>query len=270
MQHRLSHLIWKLKQFVRWKANQFRAGLLRCIFDQKDAPPFQVTERAAVVISPHPDDETLGCGGLIASKRRKDVPVTVVFLCDGQSSCGFRPRRTPEQVIAIRRREALAATSILGVPESSVHFCSVPDSTLNALSAEQQKRLINRIVQVLREQQPGEVFVPHQHDGHSDHEAAYRLVGRAVELAAISAKIIQFPVWLEWCQVLGCLKTLLLRRQAQRLVIQSSHRQKMLAVRCYRSQRRALPWGFLQLFTRPVESFMPAGDAHSISADGNN
>jgi LmbE family N-acetylglucosaminyl deacetylase len=39
-----------------------------------------------VVFSPHPDDETLGCGSTIIKKKRLGADVTIVFMTDGSKS----------------------------------------------------------------------------------------------------------------------------------------------------------------------------------------
>ena len=68
--------------------------------------------RPVVVLAPHPDDETLGCGGLIALKRSLGAPVRVIFMTDGAGSHSGvdRPALT-----ATRKEEASAACNVLGV-----------------------------------------------------------------------------------------------------------------------------------------------------------
>ena len=86
--------------------------------------------RPTVVVAPHPDDETLGCGGTIARLRDADIAVGVVFATDGASA---HRGRVGEQVLARwREDEAHAAAAALGVDGSSLRFCRVPDGTLQA------------------------------------------------------------------------------------------------------------------------------------------
>ena len=68
-----------------------------------------VTDQAAasscVVIAPHPDDETLGCGAIIARKRAAGTNVRVVIVTDGRRS--HRSDKIPvHRLIALRRKEA--------------------------------------------------------------------------------------------------------------------------------------------------------------------
>ncbi|MEO1183999.1 MAG: PIG-L family deacetylase, partial [Cyanobacteria bacterium J06636_27] len=44
--------------------------------------PIEANKKSALVFSPHQDDETIGCGGMIALKRSQAIPVKVVFLTD--------------------------------------------------------------------------------------------------------------------------------------------------------------------------------------------
>ncbi len=53
--------------------------------------PLVFNQQLAMVFSPHQDDETLGCGGMIARKREQGIPVVVTFLTDGRGSHGLDP-----------------------------------------------------------------------------------------------------------------------------------------------------------------------------------
>ncbi len=59
-----------------------------------------------IVFAPHQDDETLGCGALIAHKRNDGQPVHVVFLTDGSCSHPNHPRVTPVEIAELRAQEA--------------------------------------------------------------------------------------------------------------------------------------------------------------------
>jgi N-acetylglucosamine malate deacetylase 1 len=62
------------------------------------------SQKSAMVFSPHQDDETFGCGGMIALKRAQGIAVQVIFLTDGQGSDQLNP-----QIVQIRASEALTA-----------------------------------------------------------------------------------------------------------------------------------------------------------------
>ncbi len=145
--------------------------------------------RPTIVFAPHPDDETLGCGGIIAKKRQAGANVTVVFMTDGSGSHGqFMP---PQELAAMRRREALAACRELDVPEDDIAFLDFPDGALRqheAAAAEQ-------ISGLLRENRPKEIYFPFWADGPADHVATYRAVRRALAADVNSAVLNAYPVW---------------------------------------------------------------------------
>lgn len=102
-------------------------------------------EGSIMIIAPHPDDETLATGGIIAQARQNGQEVHVVFVTLGdafiwspvhslsgylQDGLGYR------ELGEIRRQEALEATGILGVPEENVIFLGFPDGGLIKLLTE--------------------------------------------------------------------------------------------------------------------------------------
>ncbi|HLL52387.1 MAG TPA: PIG-L family deacetylase, partial [Myxococcaceae bacterium] len=84
--------------------------------------------RGAMVFAPHPDDETLGCGGTILRKRRAGAEVRIAFLTDGAASHAHLVPR--EALRALREREALEAAGALGVEASRVCWLGFPDGEL--------------------------------------------------------------------------------------------------------------------------------------------
>ncbi|MDR3553655.1 MAG: PIG-L family deacetylase [Syntrophobacteraceae bacterium] len=95
-----------------------------------------------VIFAPHPDDETLGTGGLICEAIRRNAQVTVVLLTDGSRShdtkayeafLNLRNRSIKEPMGDIRRHEVLHAIGELGLDKSRVIFLGYPDGGMRAL-----------------------------------------------------------------------------------------------------------------------------------------
>jgi LmbE family N-acetylglucosaminyl deacetylase len=89
-----------------------------------------------LVLAPHPDDEVLGCGGLLQRAVSLHLPVEIAFLTYGDSNEGsfLAYRLHPvlrssavERMGELRRREALAADALLGVPAGRLTFLGYPD-----------------------------------------------------------------------------------------------------------------------------------------------
>ena len=154
------------------------------------AGPRHLTAGGAVlVVAPHADDETLGCGGTVAQLCEAGHTVKVLILSDGTSSHAVQ---NPEALARMRRDEARAACAVLGIAEADVHFCNLPDGRL----AECVTDAAEEVVTVVRRDAVGIVFAPHTHDVHDDHEATNRIVVRALRDAGRAVTLFEYPVWL--------------------------------------------------------------------------
>ena len=215
-----------------------------------------------MIISPHPDDETLGCGGLIALKRSQDVPVQIVFLTDGTAAPAPDAAMTCVELAALRRREAVSAARILGVEDSDVHFLGGPDGALGMLSATNHAALIERLRGLLETGRPGQVFVTHRRDCHPDHEAAYGLVREAIEELGFAVELFEYPIWMTWSAPVFFQLKLRQLAGARRLEIGTVIARKLEAIDAYRSQCVTLPCGFLDRFRMPYEVFFHATESN--------
>ena len=145
--------------------------------------------RPAVVFAPHPDDETLGCGGTIAKKRSSLAPLTIVFMTDGSAS---HPDLMPKhRMREVRKSEAVDAARALGVPDESVLFLDFGDGELEA----QADAALQRVSSILRSHREEDVFVPYHRDGTPDHNATHRIVTSAVARGGGHHTVYEYPVW---------------------------------------------------------------------------
>lgn len=147
----------------------------------------------ALVVAPHQDDETLGCGGTIARKADAGATVSVLFMTDGGGSHAHLMAR--EELTRLRRSEALSACRLLGVPEDRVHFLDFRDGELSSDFI----RASESVAQVIKALRPAQVFVPHQEDGLSDHDVTHEAVARACRLSGLTPLWLEYPIWL-WDQ----------------------------------------------------------------------
>lgn len=212
------------------------------------------SHKSAMVFSPHQDDETFGCGGMIALKREHDIPVAVAFLTDGQGA-GNSEANSPNTIIQIRQQEAVNALEILGVKSSEIHFLEKPDGTLPYLDNQERAKTITQVADLLKHYQPEEVYVPHRKDCHRDHEATYELVKAAIAQAGITVELLQYPIWLFWRAPLFILLKLQDIAAAYSLSIASVQDKKNQAISSYCSQIPHLPRGFIQRFSSSHEIF---------------
>jgi LmbE family N-acetylglucosaminyl deacetylase len=148
--------------------------------------------RPAVVFAPHQDDEVLGCGGTIVRKLSAGAEVTVVFMTDGSAAHGGL--MADDEMKRLRAGEALAACRVLGLPAERVLFLELKDGQLGRHLDE----AVSRVRELLRRLRPAEVFIPHYHDGSSDHLATTDAVLAALRAEFWPAAVYEYPVWL-WC-----------------------------------------------------------------------
>lgn len=142
-----------------------------------------------VVVAAHPDDESLGAGGLVASATRRGVAVEIVSATDGEGSHPDSPTHPPEDLAVVRAGEARQAASALAVPVELVHRLCLPDGGVG----EHQDDLTGRLVEIVGDGRGTVIVAPWRRDAHPDHEAA----GRAAAAAArrTGADLWEYPVW---------------------------------------------------------------------------
>lgn len=120
-----------------------------------------------LVVAPHPDDESLGCGGTISRLRQLGCPVHVVFVSDGSMSHPNSPTYPADRLRALREAEAREAVEILGIAPEQVTFLRLPDSRVPGPSQPEFSGAVTSMVQVLTRVKPTTVLVPWRRDPHS-------------------------------------------------------------------------------------------------------
>lgn len=153
-----------------------------------------------LVLAPHPDDEVLGCGGILAKHRKQKDRVKVIYLTSNRR----------------RREEARLSTQILGINELS--FLGFEDGHLSA-----GKKEVASIEKVLTNFKPDIIYAPYFIDSHSDHQATAEILGQAVKKSRFQGKIWSYEIW-----------TPILANRIIR--IDDVFAQKVLAIKAYQSQ----------------------------------
>lgn len=140
-----------------------------------------------LIVAPHPDDEILLFGGLIAHQLDAGSTVVVLTVTDGEAAY---PGREPQLLAEIRRREQHEALRVLGGTDLRVVRLGVPDGAVASFST-----TISDAIGELSEPD-GLVAAPWHLDHHTDHEA----VGRAALVACRRAEVqlVQGLFWSWW------------------------------------------------------------------------
>ena len=176
----------------------FRARFIRIITRNKDK--ICVGNEKCIILSPHPDDETIGWSGLIQHLISNGQRVDVIYMTGGGKShsgcCNIE-----ETTLIIHRRElAKKSASILGIPQKNLHFLDYPDGGVTFSCHETE-----RLKTLLCELKPDAVFIPHKGEGWSDHIESGNIVkflledNEAVEIYEYCVWFWYYNVWnIDW------------------------------------------------------------------------
>ena len=219
-----------------------------------------------LVVAPHPDDETLGCGGAIAALRSIGLSVQVLVMSDGTQSHPNSVAYPAPKLRALRESETRCAMNLLGVEASHITFLRLPDGALPISGTVEFGVALEQCCDYLAAVVPAVVFAPWRFDPHPDHRSTWNLIHSALSQVRISrnpvSRVLEYPIW-DWD---------IAQRQASkvavtswRLDISDTVQLKQRAIAAYRSQTTGLidddPQGFcltlemLANFAQPWELY---------------
>ena len=142
-----------------------------------------------LIVAPHPDDEVLGCSGLIQRLLSEGKQVDVVILSGGGKSHAGCCKIDEATLIESRRNLSRKAAKVLGLPLENLHFLDYPDGSIafDCSETDQLKKLIDTL-------QPEAIFIPHKGEGWSDHLEAGRIVRKLVGETS-GVPLYEYCVW---------------------------------------------------------------------------
>ena len=146
-----------------------------------------------VVLAPHPDDESLGCGALLLHAFAHNG-AHVVCMTDGSASHPGSSEWTPQRLAECRRSELKTAVSLLGVAAKDFTLLGFPDGRLHEYNA---RLVAGQIAEVVQGTGATRIFAPALEDHHSDHKATARIASELQE-ADQDRQIYSYPVWSRW------------------------------------------------------------------------
>lgn len=118
-----------------------------------------------IIVSPHPDDEVLGCGGIIRHYLDLSLQVYVIIMTHGEL-CNIQ-YCSKEETVRHRSKLTKDAMNVLGLPENHLIQLNFPDCEINKRDETEVRMLIT----ILEDIDPDVVFIPHPFDRHGDHIA---------------------------------------------------------------------------------------------------
>lgn len=226
------------------------------------APLATITGNAPVLIlAPHADDESLGCGGLIAAASAAGHPPYVLVLTDGTGSHPRSRAYPAARLKVVRQQEARRAVTILALPADRIGFLDLRDTAAPTEGAGFDAA-VTSILSVVELVGATTIIAPWRHDPHCDHLAAHCM---AVAAATRSAtRHLAYPVW-GWTLPADTVLDGAVP-EGVRLDISPHTAAKQRAIAAHASQYAGLirddpsgfqlPPGLLEVFSRPYETYL--------------
>jgi LmbE family N-acetylglucosaminyl deacetylase len=151
--------------------------------------------RRPLILAPHPDDESLGCGGLIAAACRSGLSPTVAILTDGSASHPGSLTHPPRRLRILREEEATRAAGHLGLAADNLRFLRFEDTRLPADGPEFD-RAVARLAVLAASKSCGIVIGPWSGDLNGDHQAGAAMAAAVAKRARL--KLLSYPMcgWL--------------------------------------------------------------------------
>ena len=160
------------------------------------ADPIDIEELAGdavLVLAPHPDDETLGCGGAIRAACLAGKRVVVAAVTDGRLSHPRSRRLAGDALARLRRRELETAVRLLTDGAAEVVWLGYPDQAAPA-SAAALDQAVDRLADRTNLGLITTVWASWRHDPHVDHQRTAALADRLLALLP-SLDLWEYPIW---------------------------------------------------------------------------
>ena len=222
-------------------------GTPECYWAVLEPPAWSPPAGPLVVVAPHPDDETLGAGGLIHTWAvRHELPVVIVAVTDGEAACPEIPN-----LAAVRRGELQGARRDLARTGIDLVHLHLPDGSVSR----HQRELAAALSDITPDR--ATIIAPFEQDGHPDHDATGRVAREVADRR--DAVFAQYPIW-AWHRATPAIFAS--HALGSFMLSPSAQRAKQSAIRRYRSQLTDRPGGaivpahILEHFARPYEVFV--------------
>lgn len=184
-----AHLQWYAKHYGPIRASR---DAWLSVFPERSAVtaralhPYEWSEARVLVLSPHPDDELIGCGGTLCRLLAAGAELSILQATDGCRLPSLRElpqsiRKTVRLDEAQRVASALGARLVVWREADTQLECSPP--------------LVAELARLMRQLRATHVFTPFLGDRHADHRALTEILAGALPIGAVQPQILQYEVW---------------------------------------------------------------------------
>jgi LmbE family N-acetylglucosaminyl deacetylase len=216
-----------------------------------------------LVISPHPDDETFGCGGTIALLRQANIPVSIIFCTRGEASHQNCCQTPASQIASLRTALAVHAGSHLGINPDDIHWLDFEDGNIPNENQPAFSSAVERLRHLLDRLDPQILFLPQELDGLADHANTAKITMTAWKTRKQGC-LLSYPVWMWHRLKVRKLPQVIIGRQTIRVDISNVLNLKKSAMNlylntlnplCHKPCSGILPIHFESYFSYPYELF---------------
>lgn len=197
-----------------------------------------------LVIAPHPDDETLGCAGLMRRYRAQGHVVRIIVVTDG-SQAKLPANPSPQEVAAMRRRESIRAANLLDIPTEEVLFLSYPDGA----AQEHRERIAADIASQIWLYQPALILSPHGIDAHVDHRTVSTIVQALRKEGKVTCPVLEYPMWFWPKGALRHLFSKALKKTHRKVAAREYLAEKQQAIDAHVCQKSEENWDLLEAYS---------------------
>jgi LmbE family N-acetylglucosaminyl deacetylase len=212
----------------------------------KSLPSWLPHSEVLTIVAPHPDDETLGAGGLISACAELGMDITLILVTDGEKA-----RPEIERLASVRSTELRKAMMRIAPDGARIIPLHIPEGGV----AQAEAQLTERLVELVSPRST--LIAPFEQDGQTDYEATARAcMAAAKRLGILCAR---YPIW-AWDR-LGP-EQMPMESMRKVALTPEALNAKRSALACYASQIENRPGGpvvpahVLEHFDRPYEAFL--------------
>lgn len=123
-----------------------------------------------LIIAAHPDDEILGCGGVISKLISEGSVVKILFLGEG-STCRFEDMNSDQAKLAVQERNFNAVLALQELEVDDFEFVNLPCGRFDQVPILNINKILERVI---REYRPDTVFTHSENDSNNDHRIVFR------------------------------------------------------------------------------------------------
>ena len=159
--------------------------------------PLLLDARRILIAAPHPDDESLGCGGLASILAADGRDFHTLFVTDGGASHPNSKSWRRPRLVAERETEAVRALAVLGLADMTWTFLRLRDADMPDPGSHEWRVTLGRVSKLIEAFAPDLLLLPWRRDPHCDHRASWQLLMEATARAAVKPEVLEYAIWLD-------------------------------------------------------------------------